>query len=105
MLDMDTTEEALMRAASNLETRDSAGLARPGKPGGKRRGRFPWPWRQEGRHFKLMLAVSVAVVVAVPFLLARSAFAAAVALVLWLLTLAVQWLCIEPPGVEEKDLH
>lgn len=29
----------------------------------------------------------------------------AVAVLLWLLTLAVQWLCIEPPDVEEKDLH
>lgn len=82
-----------------------ARLAPPVRRSGRRRGRFPWPWRQEGRHFKLMLAASIAVLLAVPVLLMSNAFIAAVALVLWLLTLAVQWLCIEPPGVEEKDLH
>lgn len=67
--------------------------------------RFRWPWQKEGRHYKLMLATSIAVVILVPILLLWKSYVAAVAVVLWLLTLAVQWLCIEPPDVEEKDLH
>lgn len=79
--------------------------ARPPGRAGRPRGRFPWPWRQEGRHFKLMLAVSIVVLLAIPFLVTSSIYWAAAALLLWLLTLAVQWLCIEPPGVEAENRH
>jgi hypothetical protein len=41
----------------------------------------------------------------VPFLLALHHYAFAAGLILWLLTLAVQWLCIEPPDVTEQDLR
>lgn len=67
--------------------------------------RFRWPWQATGRHYKLMLVTSIAAVLLVPVLWYFHVQAAAVALLLWLLTLLVQWLCIEPPGVEDKDLH
>jgi hypothetical protein len=43
--------------------------------------------------------------IAIPLLWVFFSQAASIAVYLFLLTLAVQWLCIEPPDVEEKDLH
>lgn len=67
--------------------------------------RFRWPWQASGRHYKLMLATTIAAILLTPILWAVYSPAVGVAVILWVLTLAVQWLCIEPPGVEEKDLH
>lgn len=67
--------------------------------------RFRWPWQATGHHYKLMLATAITAILVTPILWAVHSPAAGVAVILWMVTLAVQWLCIEPPGVEEKDLH
>ena len=67
--------------------------------------RVRWPWQEAGRHYKLMLATTIAALLLIPILWLSYGPIAGVAILLWLLTLAVQWLCIEPPEVEAKDLH
>ncbi len=67
--------------------------------------RFRWPWQATGRHYELMLVTTIVAVLVTPLLWHFYEHVAGVAVMLWLLTLAVQWLCIEPPGVDEKDLH
>ncbi|MEO8179509.1 MAG: hypothetical protein ABI895_11820 [Deltaproteobacteria bacterium] len=67
--------------------------------------RFRWPWQQTGRHYKLMLVTTIVAIIVTPILWAAYGPAAGVAVILWVATLTVQWLCIEPPDVEEKDLH
>lgn len=52
-----------------------------------------------------MLATAIVAILLTPILWVAYGPAAAVAAILGTLTLAVQWLCIEPPDVEEKDLH
>ncbi len=67
--------------------------------------KLQWPWRATGRHFKLMAATTIVALVLVPFLLAYDLYLGAAGVLLWLLTVLVQWLCIEPPDVNEDDLH
>ena len=67
--------------------------------------RVRWPWQATGRHYKLMLATTMVVAMLLPVLWLLGSYVAAVAVLLWLLTLAVQWLCIEPPDVTDEDLH
>ncbi|MEY4544743.1 MAG: hypothetical protein RL685_938 [Pseudomonadota bacterium] len=67
--------------------------------------RFRPPWQATGRHYKLMLATTIVALLLIPILWLSYGPIAGVVILLWLLTLAVQWLCIEPPDVEEKDLH
>ena len=67
--------------------------------------RVRWPWQAAGRHYKLMLTTSMISVVLILILWGIHQYAAAAGVFLWLLTLAVQWLCIEPPDVTDEDLH
>jgi hypothetical protein len=48
-----------------------------------------------------LVAFSLAAFLAI----AKNHLLAGVALLVGVATLAVQWLCIEPPGVEDRDLH
>ena len=66
---------------------------------------LPVAWQGTGRHYKLMLATTLVALIVTPILWHFFDEVAGVAVLLWLLTLAVQWLCIEPPDVEERDLH
>lgn len=67
--------------------------------------RFRWPWQATGRHYKLMAWTGALALATIPLLWIFFSHVAAIAVYIFLLTLAVQWLCIEPPNVEEKDLH
>jgi hypothetical protein len=58
-----------------------------------------------GRHWKLMTLGIVALVLGAGLALAERWYLAAAALLVGVLTLAVQWLCIEPPYVSDEDMH
>jgi hypothetical protein len=58
-----------------------------------------------GHHWKLMTAAIVCFTLAGFFLLITAHLAAGVALIVGIATLAVQWFCIDPPYVDEVDLH
>jgi hypothetical protein len=58
-----------------------------------------------GRHWKLMTASIVALVLATGLALAERWYLAVAALLIGVLTLIVQWLCIEPPHVRDEELH
>jgi hypothetical protein len=61
--------------------------------------------RKPGHHWKLMTATIVCLTLAGFLLLMTEHLAAGVALIVGIATLAVQWVCIDPPYVEEVDLH
>ena len=67
--------------------------------------RIRWPWQYEGRHYKLMLATVIVAVILVPVLWLANERAASIVALLSILLIGLQWFLIEPPDVDEKDLH
>jgi hypothetical protein len=64
-----------------------------------------WRPKDPGRHWKLMTVVLVAFTGLSMVLMCSGAHLAGVAVFVGVLTLLVQWVCIEPPGVRDEDLH
>jgi hypothetical protein len=63
-------------------------------------------WRKTpGHHWKLMTAAIVCFTLCGFLLLMTEHLAAGVAFIVGIATLAVQWFCIDPPYVDEVDLH
>ena len=63
------------------------------------------PGKTTGSRYKLELATAIVTNLVTPIPWVAYGPAAGVTAVLWTLTLAVQPLCIEPPDLEEEDLH
>lgn len=61
--------------------------------------------RSPGRHWKLMTATLGSFALAAISLVAAEYLLSGIALLLGATTLAVQWLCIDPPYVDDADLH
>lgn len=63
-----------------------------------------WP-HTPGHHWKLMTATLTAFSIAGFLAVMNGCLATGVAVLLGVATLAVQWFCIDPPYVDEVDLH
>ena len=61
--------------------------------------------RTPGTHWKLMTATLAAFAVIGVVAVMRDCLAVGFAVLLGTATLAVQWFCIEVPGVEDEDMH
>jgi hypothetical protein len=61
--------------------------------------------RTPGRHWKLMTATLASFTVAGFLLVASEHLAAGIAVLVGIATLAVQWLCIDPPDIDDAELH
>ena len=57
--------------------------------------------RPPGRHWKLKAATIAAFAIAASLAFARNWIVAGVAIMIGVVTLAVQWICISPPEVDE----
>lgn len=64
-----------------------------------------WRPKEPGRHWKLMTVMLMALTGLSVILMCSGAHLAGAAVFLGVLTLLVQWVCIEPPGVRDEDLH
>lgn len=64
-----------------------------------------WHPKEPGRHWKLMTVMLTAFTGLSVVLICAGQPLVGGAIFVGVLTLLVQWICIEPPGVRDEDLH